>query len=1494
MEKTRDVKNRSKRVIGADIHLTEGRERISELLSLLQYLRSYNEDWQLALTGFRDRSCDYLVWNDVEDRGLGQSVTYLPYTDYCRRFPFQKRYADLWFDNQSSVSDIRAQKHLALENPSYSRTVLFVTYMHPWKPEGNSRLMLDWLEQFRAAGYRIHLLYYAGDAPGTVTPQMRSAAREMCDVYLEVPVTSNMVGWNNNGLNVNVDDWCGPELLDEVSNLARKFSYDMAFVNYAFLSAVLDRVAAYTHKVLLTHDRFENRNKRLLEQGLSESAWMSLTMEGETLASERADSVIALQSDEAEYFRELVSDPEKVRVISPVLPWQPQPAKQAHPKLRIGYFGSQNWINEQNLGDFMSEWMKLPELRNNSEFVLAGGVCEQLDRFIEASVLKAAKPRLLGKVEDLNTFFKECDIVINPERGGTGLKIKSLETMSHGMPLLSTAAGTVGFGSNSIYHSSEDISQLVVRVAEIAANRELVKTAEQETRSVYENYFERSKTAVSELIGTDASKTSLIPAKQDWPPKPRHVQIRSTPYVNENAADYHFDQFRTVAQRVDLKGKRVLEIGSDYHLISARLFVENGAKSVTATNIGDWKSDEPLPEGVTFRVGDMGQMDLEEGGFDLIYGIAILEHIPDFKGVVDACKRFLAPDGVIYLQGCPMWGGSIGHHVWFEPQNSEDMRIRFAAGGSKTSTSMMYRFTDKEANPIPDWSHLTHSPSELADMLARDGVPEDHANGIVDYVYNLSGDAIGSCSNFKTASEIVNAFRPDFDVAAESWAFEEEKNEHYVEARKKYSHYDLDTIGAELWMRHPEEREKLELNSPKVSIIVPIYNMEAYLGECLDSIRAQDYPSIEVILVNDKSTDGSFPIAERASIDDDRIKLVNHTENCGLGISRNTGVREATGEYLFFLDADDVLSGPSAIRDLVNTARSTNSEIVVGRANRFTTGKDAEPFDEVHESKSSQSEKTSYSGIEAFHATFGQSDSGYLPMRAWGYLFKADLFKRAKLAFPAGAHEDVGIVPVLCYLSNQVFYLKEPVVNYRFRPESISNTVWDGGKASDLLHVWRHFKEMLTAFGLEEEIGYSALLTAQQAMWKIQINSVPPEERREVCANLGQILSDATNVKSKNTLVSVLDHFTETMDRLDASEELRRTALGMLPTDTVINYYREKLAPGSSVMAPQSGDQVSEDSFQQKFLENDTKANDLLNQYQLYTDNTSKNYPSMLTEADKAVYYDAGRTYRGLGTIVDGGCFVGGTTHHLVQGLKHNLKFEMNDPRLDKIIKVYDLFLIDEDYIRDHLQRNFPKKTFKIGESFEGVFREQMSADEQFLEVFPGDVMKSGYTFEEPIEILGVDLCKALPVTDYVVRNFFPRVIPDGLVLQQDFIHEFHPHIHLSMLRLDDFFDLEAEMKWGGSVTFRLKKEITPQVIEERFGKDDSWFKDAETNIGLLEDLISRTFYDENRWVMILTLGFYYWSIGQQEKAKETYERAVREFPQFTPSDITKGHLYNE
>lgn len=125
---------------------------------------------------------------------------------------------------------------------------------------------------------------------------------------------------------------------------------------------------------------------------------------------------------------------------------------------------------------------------------------------------------------------------------------------------------------------------------------------------------------------------------------------------------------------------------------------------------------------------------------------------------------------------------------------------------------------------------------------------------------------------------------------------------------------------------------------PRLSVVIPVYNVEKYLDECLASVAEQEFGDFEAVIVDDGSTDDSADIARRWCERDDRFRLVQQP-NGGLGDARNTGAATATGEYLAFLDSDD-LAPPDAYRRMIETLDETGSDFAVGNVRRFHSARE--------------------------------------------------------------------------------------------------------------------------------------------------------------------------------------------------------------------------------------------------------------------------------------------------------------------------------------------------------------------------------------------------------------------------------------------------------------------------------------------------------------------------------------------------------------------------
>ena len=123
-----------------------------------------------------------------------------------------------------------------------------------------------------------------------------------------------------------------------------------------------------------------------------------------------------------------------------------------------------------------------------------------------------------------------------------------------------------------------------------------------------------------------------------------------------------------------------------------------------------------------------------------------------------------------------------------------------------------------------------------------------------------------------------------------------------------------------------------EVSGPLISIVIPVYNVQRYIGITIDSILAQHYTNFELILVDDGSQDESAAICDEYAARDERIKVI-HKVNEGVSIARNTGIAAASGEYLAFVDGDDELY-PESLALLMERALETGADVVSGNVRR--------------------------------------------------------------------------------------------------------------------------------------------------------------------------------------------------------------------------------------------------------------------------------------------------------------------------------------------------------------------------------------------------------------------------------------------------------------------------------------------------------------------------------------------------------------------------------
>ena len=219
----------------------------------------------------------------------------------------------------------------------------------------------------------------------------------------------------------------------------------------------------------------------------------------------------------------------------------------------------------------------------------------------------------------------------------------------------------------------------------------------------------------------------------------------------------------------------------------------------------------------------------------------------------------------------------------------------------------------------------------------------------------------------------------------------------------------------------------------KLSVIVPCYNVEEYLGECLDSIINQTFRDIEIVCINDGSTDNTLDILNSYAKKDDRIKIINQT-NQGLSMARNMGLKNVTGEYVTFIDSDDFFE-LTAFEETLKIVDKKSLDLLIFKLINFN--------DETHEK-----EEWGYFEMKCIKDIVGdnvftQEDIGekfyYMSVTAPGKIYKYDIIQ--DIEFPVGLiFEDEPFFVEVMFRAKRAYIYDKHLYYRRIRSNSITNS----------------------------------------------------------------------------------------------------------------------------------------------------------------------------------------------------------------------------------------------------------------------------------------------------------------------------------------------------------------------------------------------------------------------------------------------------------------------
>ncbi|WP_022757277.1 glycosyltransferase [Butyrivibrio fibrisolvens] len=279
----------------------------------------------------------------------------------------------------------------------------------------------------------------------------------------------------------------------------------------------------------------------------------------------------------------------------------------------------------------------------------------------------------------------------------------------------------------------------------------------------------------------------------------------------------------------------------------------------------------------------------------------------------------------------------------------------------------------------------------------------------------------------------------------------------------------------------------------KVSIIVPIYNVENYLEKCLDSLTGQSLNDIEILAVNDGSTDGSLKILENYASKDSRIVVLNK-ENGGLSDARNYAFPYIHGEYVGFIDSDDYVD-PKMYEVMYNRAIETSSDIVeCNLPHTFDDYEDTEIGRHIHDKK-----ELIMNGRSV----------------VWNKIYKTSWLLETGVRFPKGLiYEDVNFYCKIVPFLNKIEYVEEPFVHYVQRGTSINNfqtlktmQIFD---ILDDIHKFYEEKGFMDEYGEALEFLYTRILLCSSLSRMSRIKD-PSDRKKAISSNWNKLVSTFPN-----------------------------------------------------------------------------------------------------------------------------------------------------------------------------------------------------------------------------------------------------------------------------------------------------------------------------------------------------------------------------------------------
>lgn len=288
-----------------------------------------------------------------------------------------------------------------------------------------------------------------------------------------------------------VDDWYGPGLGRTAARFHSREKFQVVWIEYVFLSKTLDVFDSSVLKIIDTHDVFSRRFEEMTARGIKPE-WFTTTPEMEKMGLARADGVVAIQERDAEFFRALGLP--RVETIGHFI--KPRPPQGRPPRNRIVYVASDNSINLKAWESFSDEVLGgIEERLPGTSIRVAGRICRRIP--------DSPRYEKLGVAEDLDALYAPATLAVNPATWGTGLKIKTLEPLAFGRPVVTTPVGIQGLegAENRGILVGRTPGEYLEHIERLLTRPGYWEEQQRAGRAFLTDYLRRNRRRLSDLMG---------------------------------------------------------------------------------------------------------------------------------------------------------------------------------------------------------------------------------------------------------------------------------------------------------------------------------------------------------------------------------------------------------------------------------------------------------------------------------------------------------------------------------------------------------------------------------------------------------------------------------------------------------------------------------------------------------------------------------------------------------------------------------------------------------------------------------------------------------------------------------------------------------------------------------------------------------------------------------------------------------------------------------